>query len=99
MNNNLKKLQEKLGPKCREDLPLAPYTTFKVGGPADLFIELRTRESFVYAVQQAKQLDIPVTMLGGGSNILIGDKGIRGLVIKNFMNNIVVRSMKGKYEH
>jgi UDP-N-acetylmuramate dehydrogenase len=62
--------------------PLAPLTTFKVGGPADILFESRTAEEVVTALKLARAHDVPVTMLGGGSNVLIGDRGIRGLVIR-----------------
>lgn len=62
--------------------PLAPLTTFKVGGPADLLIETHTGEEIVTALKSAHAHGAPVTMLGGGSNVLIGDRGIRGLVIR-----------------
>jgi UDP-N-acetylmuramate dehydrogenase len=80
-------------------VPLANYTTIKVGGPADLFIEARTRNALETAIKEAGKLRVPYTVLGGGSNVLIGDKGIRGLVIKNMTREITMRGIKGKYEH
>jgi UDP-N-acetylmuramate dehydrogenase len=62
--------------------PLAPLTTFKVGGPADLLIETQASEEIVEALSIAHTHGLPVTILGGGSNVLIGDRGIRGLVIR-----------------
>ena len=62
--------------------PLAPLTTFKVGGPADLLIETHTGDEIVAALKLAHGQGVAVTMLGGGSNVLIGDRGIRGLVIR-----------------
>ena len=67
----------------KSDVQLAPFTTFKIGGPADLFAEARTIEDLIAFVTSARTLEIPVTFLGGGTNILISDKGIRGLVIRN----------------
>ena len=61
---------------------LAPLTTFKVGGPADLLIETHTGEEIVAALKMAHAHGVPVTMLGGGSNVLISDRGIRGLVLR-----------------
>lgn len=81
-----------------ENVPLAPFTTFKIGGPADLFYEARSIEEFVEAVTKARELGIPITILGGGSNVLIADKGIRGLVVKNNTSTISIRGMKGKYQ-
>ncbi len=61
---------------------LAPFTTFKVGGVADWFIETKTSDETIAALQIAKRNGTPVTVLGGGSNVLIGDRGIRGLVVR-----------------
>lgn len=73
----------RFGPeRVRADVPLASFTTFKVGGPADVFFETRTSEETVDAVKAAYAHRVTVTMLGGGSNMLIGDRGIRGLVIR-----------------
>lgn len=76
---------------------LAPFTTFKIGGPAEFFHEARTVEGLVEAVKKAREMRVPITILGGGTNILIGDKGIRGLVIKNNTGTITIRGMKGRY--
>jgi UDP-N-acetylmuramate dehydrogenase len=68
--------------RVRTDVPLAPFTTFKVGGPADILLETQTAEEVIDAVKTAHAYGVKVTMLGGGSNVLIGDRGIRGLVIR-----------------
>jgi UDP-N-acetylmuramate dehydrogenase len=62
---------------------LSPYTTFRIGGPADLFYSTRTAEDLAIAVLAARELDVPYFVLGLGANILVGDKGFRGLVIRN----------------
>jgi UDP-N-acetylmuramate dehydrogenase len=64
------------------DVSLAPLTTLKVGGPADLMIETQTADEIVTVLKIAHQHGTPVTLLGGGSNVLIGDRGIRGVVIR-----------------
>ena len=64
------------------EAPLAPLTTFRVGGPADWLLEARSSEEIVAALKIAHQAGVPVTMLGGGSNVLVGDTGVRGLVIR-----------------
>jgi UDP-N-acetylmuramate dehydrogenase len=66
----------------RAEEPLARYTTFKVGGPAEWFLEARTSDDIVAALRIARASDVRVTLLGGGSNVLIGDRGVRGLVIR-----------------
>ena len=68
--------------RVRTEVPLAPYTTFKVGGPAEWFIETKSSGEIVEALRIAHASGVRVTLLGGGSNVLIGDRGIRGLVIR-----------------
>ena len=68
--------------RIRAEVILAPFTTFKVGGPAEWFFEARSSSEIVDALRLAHRHGIPVTLLGGGSNVLIGDRGIRGLVIR-----------------
>lgn len=68
--------------RVKRDWPLAPLTTFKVGGPADLLIETHTEDEIVRAVKVTHAAGAKVTILGGGSNVLIADAGIRGLVIR-----------------
>ena len=81
----------------KEKIPLAAYTTFKIGGPAEFFYEAGIIEEIVEAVTKARALMLPITILGGGTNSLIGDKGIRGLVIKNNTSAITIRGMKASY--
>jgi len=73
---------EKILPGIKKNILLAPYTTFKIGGPASWFFEARETEEIIKAVKVASELKIPYFILGGGSNILVSDKGLRGLVIK-----------------
>ncbi len=68
--------------RVKRDAPLAPFTTFKVGGPADFLIETQNAAEIVSAVKLAHAAGVKVTMLGGGSNVLIADRGVRGLVIR-----------------
>jgi UDP-N-acetylmuramate dehydrogenase len=69
--------------RVSRDVQLAPYTTFKIGGPADLFYEAASADELAEAVTLARKLDVPHFVLGLGANILIGDRGFRGLVIRN----------------
>lgn len=66
----------------RRDVPLAPLTTLGVGGAADWFVEATGEEALVGALAAADSAGLPVTLLGGGSNVLVSDEGIRGLVIR-----------------
>lgn len=63
--------------------PLAPYTTFRIGGPADLFVEAGSADQLAAAVTAARAADVPWFVLGLGANILVGDGGFRGVVIRN----------------
>jgi UDP-N-acetylmuramate dehydrogenase len=72
----------RFGVRVERDASLAPLTTFKVGGPADYLLNVETAEELSDAVRLARDYDVPVTLLGGGSNLLIADAGIRGLVIR-----------------
>ena len=63
--------------------PLAPYTTFRIGGPADVLLEAQTADELATAITAAKLAGVPWFVLGLGANVLIGDRGIRGLVIRN----------------
>ncbi len=65
-----------------EQRPLAPLTTFRVGGPADYLLETRSSDEIVDALELAGRHGVPVTLLGGGSNVLVSDAGVRGLVIR-----------------
>jgi UDP-N-acetylmuramate dehydrogenase len=65
------------------DIPLGQFTTFKIGGPADLFYEAKSADELANAVMIARKLELPHFILGLGANILIGDRGFRGLVVRN----------------
>ena len=64
------------------DAPLAPYTTFKVGGPADCLVLAARASDVKAAIAAARASQLPVFVLGGGSNVLISDVGVRGLVVR-----------------
>jgi UDP-N-acetylmuramate dehydrogenase len=74
-------LQERLIP-VRLDEPLAPFTTMKVGGPADFFVEPRSPGELAAAFRAARECDVPVRILGSGANLLVRDEGVRGAVIR-----------------
>ena len=76
-------LRQRLGPeRVREHEPLAPLTTLRVGGPADLLAEVRNAGEALDVLRLARDGRVPITWLGGGSNLLVGDRGVRGLVIR-----------------
>jgi UDP-N-acetylmuramate dehydrogenase len=83
-SGKLKALAAELDTKrVRYDEPLAPYTTFKIGGPADLFFETETADDLAMSILAARKHGVPYFVLGLGANVLIADKGFRGLVIRN----------------
>ena len=95
-------LEERLGAhRLQRDVPLGPFTTFLAGGPADLFYRARTPEELEAAVRAARELRIPHFLLGRGANILVGDGGFRGLVIRgeaggiDFLDAVRVRAGSG----
>lgn len=67
----------------RENVPLADYTTFHVGGSAEYFAEVAAVEELRSAARWAREKNVPVTVLGGGSNVFVADAGVEGLVIRN----------------
>jgi UDP-N-acetylmuramate dehydrogenase len=71
------------GPRLKRNEPLAPYTTFKIGGPADLYFEADTADALASAILTAREAEVPYFVLGLGANVLVADKGFRGLVIRN----------------
>lgn len=68
--------------RIRCAVPLAPFTTFKVGGPADVLLEPRSSDEILEALRLAHRFRAPVTLVGGGSNVLVHDEGVRGLVLR-----------------
>ena len=78
-----------LGPgRLAADVPLAPLTTFRVGGAADWFVEVRSADELQSLLAIARTSEVPVTVLGGGSNVVVSDSGIRGLVVRLVLNGI-----------
>jgi UDP-N-acetylmuramate dehydrogenase len=77
------------GPRVHVEAPLAPLTTFRIGGPADLLVEVRNADELERVLHLARQHEVAVTMLGGGSNVLVSDGGLRGLVVRAHGGSIV----------
>jgi UDP-N-acetylmuramate dehydrogenase len=75
----------------QKNIPLAQYTTFKIGGPASFFCMVKTEDELLQAVEFARREQIQFFVLGGGSNVLIHDKGFNGLVIKICLEGIEYR--------
>jgi len=61
---------------------MSKHTSFRIGGPADFLVQPKSTEELLAVLAKAKELKLPVTVIGNGSNLLVRDKGIRGLVVK-----------------
>lgn len=76
-------LRAKFGDKVKENVLLAPYTSARIGGPADIFLAADTAAELARIVTELWKHELPFTILGGGSNVLVSDKGVRGVVVLN----------------
>jgi UDP-N-acetylmuramate dehydrogenase len=72
------------------DEPLAPHTSLRVGGPADYFVRVTSEEDLKGAVAVARRHELPIFVLGGGTNLLVADRGIRGVVLENVWSEATV---------
>lgn len=86
--------------RAKRNEPLSKHTTARIGGPADLLIEVRTTDELIAVAQRAEEMGLPYLVLGGGANVLVSDAGIRGLVIVNRAREIrfSVRGSKARVE-
>jgi UDP-N-acetylmuramate dehydrogenase len=78
------------GLRLERDVPLAPFTTLRVGGPADRLATPETRDEVIAAVDVARRAGVPIFMLGKGSDIVVADAGIRGLVIRTRADGVEI---------
>ncbi len=79
-----KRLIQIVGSKnFRENEPMSRHTSFQIGGPAESFVEVTSLRTLVMVITETRKMGIPSFLLGGGANILVGDKGIAGVVIHN----------------
>jgi UDP-N-acetylmuramate dehydrogenase len=86
-------LRQALGPdRLRRDVSLAPFTTFKLGGTADWYADVRTADELAAVTRVAREHDIPFFLLGTGANVIVGDHGVRGLVIHNRAQGLTLDS-------
>jgi len=76
-------LRQALGDKAIRGEPLSRHTTFGIGGPADLFVVARTLDELRACMRLAWEHQVPYFILGAGANVLVADRGVRGLVIQN----------------
>lgn len=78
------------------DEPMAKHTSFKIGGPADVFIKVDNIEELKETLDLSKKNQIPLTIIGNGSNILVTDKGIRGITAKLNLKDIEIKNENNK---
>ncbi len=76
-------LRQKFGDAVQENASLAPYTSARIGGPADALLTVKSADDLADAMQLIWEHDLPYYILGGGSNVLVSDKGFRGVVVLN----------------
>src|SRR5678815_1386521 len=76
-------LYAKLGDKVKENVILAPYTSARIGGHADVLVTADSADELARTIKLLWKLDLEYLMLGGGSNVLVSDRGVRGVVILN----------------
>jgi len=76
-------LYAKLGDKVKENVSLAPYTSARIGGPADILITAESADELARIIRLLQKQEIDYLILGGGSNVLVSDKGVRGVVVLN----------------
>ena len=88
-----KKLPELM---IKEKENMKKHTSFKIGGPADVFIRVKTQQELENVIKYGKEKEIPITIIGNGSNLLVRDKGIRGITIQIGMDKIEIKSKEEK---
>ena len=83
MSVPVSELQEAFGERLQENVSLAPYTSARIGGPADALVTVSSADELADTVLRLWQIDVPWVILGGGSNVLVSDRGVRGVVVLN----------------
>ena len=78
--------------------PMKKHTAFKIGGPADTFIKVDSIEDLKEILKLSKNNNIPINIIGNGSNLLVTDKGIRGIVLKIDLKNLEIKEKDNKIE-
>ncbi len=80
---SLSELRASFGDRMQENVPLSSYTAARIGGPADVLVFVHKADELVQAAEKLWEMDMPFILLGGGSNVLVSDRGVRGVVIIN----------------
>ena len=93
---NLKKIISE--EKIKKNEPMKNHTSFKIGGPAEFFVKVSSIEELTKILEFCKLNDISLTVIGNGSNLLVTDKGIKGIVIKLEFKDIEIKSEEEQIE-
>jgi len=80
---SLSELRATFGENMQENVPLSGYTAARIGGPADALVFVRKADELAQAAEKLWKMEMPFSVLGGGSNVLVSDQGVRGVVIIN----------------
>ena len=83
--------------KAKIDEPMRKHTNFKIGGNADVFVIAKNIEEIKCVIKFSKENNILLTILGNGSNVLVSDKGIRGIVLQVGTKEIKIEKQKRVY--
>ncbi len=92
MNDIVSKLEEKMPVRLNE--PMSRHTTFKIGGAADVFAMPQTAEDVLFAVSLCREKNVPYYIVGNGSNLLVKDKGFRGVIIRPDLKELSIDGNK-----
>lgn len=100
MEKKIRELEKTFGTnRIRRNEPMSAHTTFKIGGNAEIYIDIDKIEDIVKTIRVCHKLELPVFVLGGGSNIIVSDNGIKGVVIKNNCRRFEVARVSGKIKN
>lgn len=100
MDTKLTELEKVFGQyRVRVNEPMSVHTTYKIGGPAEYYIDLEKTDDIIKAVNAAKKLELALFIFGGGSNIVVADHGIKGLVVKNNCRKFDIMTMSGRVKN
>lgn len=95
MTDIFKELQKKIKKEqILENEPMSKHTSFRIGGPADYFVKASSIEEIKFVLKLCEKNKIPLTVVGNGTNLLVSDKGIRGIVLKPELNDFKVKRTK-----
>ena len=79
------------GSRVFKDEPMCKHTSLKIGGPADIYVKVNNLEELKYIISLSKSYKVPLTVVGNGSNLLVKDKGIRGITVRLDLNKVSVQ--------